>query len=79
MLRERGLAISPLPLPDHYPYITLPWPADTPDVVVTEKDAIKLDAAAVGRTRVWVAPLDFSLGADFAPALLALLPLPRSR
>jgi tetraacyldisaccharide 4'-kinase len=79
MLRERGLAISPLPLPDHHPYITLPWPADTPDVVVTEKDAIKLDAAAVGRTRVWVAPLDFSLGADFAPALLALLPLPRSR
>ena len=79
MLRECGLAISPLPLPDHYPYTTLPWPADTPDVVVTEKDAIKLDAAAVGRTRVWVAPLDFSLGADFVPALLALLPLPRSR
>jgi len=79
MLRERGLTISPLPLPDHHPYITLPWPADTADVVVTEKDAIKLDAAAVGRTRVWVAPLDFSLGADFAPALLALLPTPRSR
>jgi len=79
MLRERGLAISPLPLPDHYPYATMPWPADTPDVVVTEKDAIKLDAAAVGRTRIWVAPLDFSFDADFAPALLALLPLPRPR
>lgn len=79
MLRERGLSITPLPLPDHHPYATLPWPAATPDVIVTEKDAIKLDPASVGSTRVWVVPLDFDLDAAFAPALLALLPPPRTR
>ena len=76
MLRECGLAIEPLPLPDHHDYAALPWPADTPDVVVTEKDAIKLDAARMGRTRVWVAPLDFALDAAFDTALLSLLPPP---
>lgn len=79
MLRDRGLTFTPLPLPDHHAYATLPWPADATDVIVTEKDAIKLDPAATGHTRVWVAPLDFSLDAAFAPALLALLPPPRSR
>ena len=76
MLRERGLRISPLPLPDHHDYAALPWPADAADVVVTEKDAIKLDPARIGHTRVWVAPLDFAFGADFDTALLALLPPP---
>ncbi len=42
MLRDAGLAVAPLPLPDHHAYGTLPWPADTADVVVTEKDAVKL-------------------------------------
>ncbi|MEP7100863.1 MAG: tetraacyldisaccharide 4'-kinase, partial [Burkholderiales bacterium] len=69
MLREHGLKITELPLPDHHAYATLPWPADTADVVLTEKDAIKLDAAQVGATRVWVAPLDFALDAAFEAAL----------
>ena len=73
MLRAHGLAFTPLPLPDHHAYATLPWPADTADVVLTEKDAIKLDPARVGATRVWVAPLDFALDASFDAALLALL------
>ena len=34
-----------LPLPDHFDYATLPWPADAADVVVTEKDAVKLRPA----------------------------------
>jgi tetraacyldisaccharide 4'-kinase len=76
MLRERGLLITPLVLPDHHDYAVLPWPADTPDVIVTEKDAIKLDAARIGHTRVWVAPLDFSLDAAFDAALMPLLPPP---
>ena len=79
MLRTAGLAFSPLPLPDHHDYRPLPWPDDTPDVIVTEKDAIKLDPALVGTTRVWVAPLDFALDASFEDALLALLPPPGSR
>lgn len=73
MLREQGLSITPLPLPDHHDYATLPWPVGTPDVVLTEKDAIKLDPARIGTTRVWVAPLDFALDPAFDAALIALL------
>ena len=76
MLRQAGLAIRPLPLPDHHAYATLPWPADTGDVVLTEKDAVKLDPGAMGRTRVWVATLDFQPDAAFGAALIALLPPP---
>ncbi len=79
MLRETGLTFGPLALADHHDYTTLPWPVDTPDVVLTEKDAIKLDPKRLGRTRVWVAPLDFQLDADFDAALLALLPPPGTR
>ncbi len=79
MLRETGLTFSPLALPDHHDYATLPWPADTPDVILTEKDAIKLDTRRLGRTRVWVAPLDFQLDAAFDADLLALLPPPGTR
>jgi len=74
MLRAAGLDIDPLPLPDHFDFSTLPWPASTPDVLVTEKDAIKLEPDRVGATRVWVVPLDFRLDAEFERALLALLP-----
>ena len=77
MLRAAGLEITPLPLPDHHDYTTLPWPADATDVVVTEKDAVKLRperlAAQGASTRIWVAPLDFTSSADFDAALLALL------
>ena len=79
MLRRAGLTIEPLPLPDHYGFSTLPWPATTADVVVTEKDAVKLDPAQLGATRVWVAPLDFRLGAHAETALLGLLPPPTTR
>lgn len=78
MLRAAGLAITPLPLPDHHDYTTLPWPAEATDVVVTEKDAVKLrpDRLTAGGTptRVWVAPLDFSVDAAFDAALQAVLP-----
>jgi tetraacyldisaccharide 4'-kinase len=78
MLRSHGLSITPMPLPDHHAYATLPWPPDTADVIVTEKDAVKLDATTIGHTRVWVAPLDFALDAAFDAALFALLPPPGS-
>jgi tetraacyldisaccharide 4'-kinase len=76
MLRQHGLQITPLPLPDHFDFATLPWPAATADVVLTEKDAVKLRAARVGATRVWVVALDFALPAAFETALLSLLPAP---
>ena len=76
MLREQRLQISTLPLPDHFDFATLPWPANTADVVLTEKDAVKLVPARLGATRVWVVALDFALPAAFETALLALLPTP---
>lgn len=61
MLRQAGLQIEALPLPDHFDFATLPWPARGPDVLVTEKDAVKLDPARTAARRVWVLPLDLVL------------------
>jgi tetraacyldisaccharide 4'-kinase len=79
MLEAAGLAITRLPLPDHHDYAALPWPAGTPEVVVTEKDAVKLAGRASGSTQVWVAPLDFRLPAPFVAAVLQRLGRPPSR
>lgn len=74
MLRQHDLEFDTLPLPDHFGFAALPWPPGTTDVVLTEKDAVKLDPARLGSTRVWVAALDFVLPAAFESALLSLLP-----
>ena len=74
MLEDQGLAIARLPLADHAAFDALPWPAGTADVVVTEKDAVKLAGHAPGRTRVWVATLDFGLPDALARSLRAALP-----
>ena len=72
MLQARGLQIDRLPLADHHGFNPLPWPAGTAEVIVTEKDAVKLPPAAVGATRVWVATLDFEPEPAFAEALRTL-------
>jgi tetraacyldisaccharide 4'-kinase len=75
MLRAAGLQqMQTTPLPDHFDFTTLPWPADTPDVIVTEKDAVKLKPDQMGATSVWVAPLNFALHPASNAALLRLLP-----
>ena len=74
MLEAEGLAITRMPLADHASFDMLPWPADATDVVVTEKDAVKLAGRATGATRVWVATLDFGLPDALATALRAALP-----
>lgn len=79
-LRHAGLDVQEQALPDHAAFDALPWPAATPDVIVTEKDAVKLPVDRVRRerpgTRVWVAPLDFSPEPAFFAALdTALAPL----
>jgi tetraacyldisaccharide 4'-kinase len=76
MLRDAGLRFEPLALPDHHDYATLPWPSATADVVLTEKDAVKIDPQRAGTTRVWVAALDFTPAPAFDAALIALLPPP---
>ncbi len=77
MLLANGLTIETLPLPDHHAYATLPWAPATPDVVTTEKDAVKLKPATLTGTRVWVLPLDFELPPGLADDLLTLLPVPQ--
>jgi tetraacyldisaccharide 4'-kinase len=81
MLEAAGLVIGRLPLPDHHAYDGTPWPVGTPDVVTTEKDAVKLHPGQLGETRVWVVGLDFMLPAAFTAALMSHLgdspPLPR--
>ena len=74
MLETEGLAIVRLPLADHSDFDLLPWPAGTADVIVTEKDAVKLIGRPLASTRVWVATLDFGLPAALADALRATLP-----
>jgi tetraacyldisaccharide 4'-kinase len=73
MLRKNGLNINPLPLLDHYDFATLPWPANATDVVITEKDAVKLKQADHTHTRVWVVPLDLTWNKDMHPVLLEAL------
>ena len=67
-LQQQGIACTELPLPDHHEFSSLPWPPDTADVIVTEKDAIKLQAIeGLERlaTRMWVARLDFDCEPGF--------------
>jgi tetraacyldisaccharide 4'-kinase len=83
MLRAQGLEFDERPLPDHHAFATLPWPDDAAlDVVLTEKDAVKLAAAQAGassKARVWVAPLDFEPEPAFGAAFERLLPRPAPR
>ena len=82
MLEGKGLSIvQRLPLPDHFAFDRLPWPAGTADVILTEKDAVKLrpgvaPMVANAGTRIWVAPLDFEPEVAFAAALKRLFPHP---
>ena len=76
MLTAQGLAVQPLPLPDHHGYAQLPWPAGATDVVLTEKDAVKLPPQRLAgqATRVWVAALDCQPEPGFIDAVSQLLP-----
>lgn len=77
MLRAAGLDFDTLALPDHHDFAGTPWPSGTADVLVTEKDAVKLAPEARGATRIWVVPLDFQLPPDFQAAVLDNLRLNR--
>jgi tetraacyldisaccharide 4'-kinase len=76
MLQQQGLKIEPIVLPDHASFDALPWPQNAADVVVTEKDAVKIRPERVGDTRVWVAPLDFVLDAQVGATLAQWLAAP---
>ena len=69
MLTQQGLSITELPLADHHDFAQLPWPIGTADVLLTEKDAVKIDPMRGGNTRVWVVALDFEPEQAFQQAL----------
>jgi tetraacyldisaccharide 4'-kinase len=75
-LHAHGLDVTPLPLPDHFGYATLPWPEGTADVITTEKDAVKLRPERMLATRVWVVPLDLVLPDGLLPEIVAALRRP---
>ena len=82
MLTDQGLVFSALPLADHHDFAELPWPPATADVLLTEKDAVKLlpERMKIGKcsTRVWVVALDFRPEHAFEQALRErIVALPR--
>ncbi|HEX2541846.1 MAG TPA: tetraacyldisaccharide 4'-kinase [Caldimonas sp.] len=78
MLREHGIDADERALDDHHDFASLPWPPGTGDVILTEKDAVKLPPSRRIEARIWVAALDFEPEPGFASALLSLLPPPRT-
>ncbi|SEK29407.1 lipid-A-disaccharide kinase [Roseateles sp. YR242] len=69
MLGDQGLSFRALPLPDHATLDPLPW-ARTDEVLITEKDAVKLRPEALQGCRIWVVALDFQPEPAFEEALL---------
>ena len=55
--------------PDHATLDPLPW-ARTDEVVITEKDAVKLRPESLQGCRIWVVALDFRPEPAFEEALL---------
>ena len=77
-LKLQGLRIVECAPGDHADFAALPWPPGSADVVMTEKDAVKLPPTRPLGTRAWVARLDCVPEPAFEQALLALLALPTS-
>lgn len=77
MLRAAGLAVVPHAFADHHRYVPGDFGFSPLPVLVTEKDAVKLDAlgdALPGRDRVFVVPVRAELPEAFWIALLNALP-----
>lgn len=76
-LHQQGFMCQTVALDDHADMSLIPWPEQAREVIVTEKDAVKLDPDRLARERpgcrVWVAALDFRPEASFWLALDAAL------
>ncbi len=82
-LEALGIHAVRCPLADHAQLDALPWPPTARHVVMTEKDAVKINPEQVARhspdTQLWVAALDFTPEPAFWRALDAQLPEPKAR
>lgn len=76
-LRQAGLNVRPQPLGDHFAFDSIPWADNERRVILTEKDAVKLNPERLARERpaceVWVAALDFTPAPAFFTELDAAL------
>jgi tetraacyldisaccharide 4'-kinase len=70
-LREYGLQIEAVALPDHFDYANWVWPEHATDIVMTEKDAVKWCERSKAEgcmhlsPRIWVVPLKFEVELAF--------------
>lgn len=85
-LENSGYRVEGIALDDHADFTELPWDDGPFDLIITEKDAIKLDPFRLQRerplTRIWVAGLDFQPEDAFwarFDAVLDRLPLRHTR
>lgn len=76
-LRAQGLDLDTLALDDHHGHATLPWPATATEVLVTEKDAVKLNPARLAAERpglrIHVVPLVLQLPPGLISTVLQAL------
>ncbi|MFM2347486.1 MAG: hypothetical protein RL654_2239 [Pseudomonadota bacterium] len=76
-LRAQGLDLDTLALDDHHDHAALPWPASATEVLVTEKDAVKLDPARLATERpglrIHVVPLVLQLPPGLISTVLQAL------
>lgn len=82
-LRTLGWRVNGIPLSDHADLSHLPWPQTVTHLIVTEKDAVKLQPSLIQQqrpqTQVWVASLEFEPASSFWTELdAALRALPSS-
>jgi tetraacyldisaccharide 4'-kinase len=80
MLREQGLVIDHIALPDHYDYRANPFTAVQADfVLITEKDAVKCIGIEALRSdpRIWVVPLSATIDAALVELIITRLNLLR--
>jgi tetraacyldisaccharide 4'-kinase len=82
-LAGMGYPVQGIALPDHADFGELPWRPEVTQLIVTEKDAIKLDPTRLVQerphTQVWVAALDFQPDDRFWEALDAALTRAQAR
>ena len=79
-IRQKGLEVRELPLPDHYDYVVNPFEnIDASHIFITEKDAIKCSRQAQYKndSRIWVIPVTIELPKEFIDLIVNILKRPK--
>lgn len=76
MLRDMGLSVTEIPLPDHYDYVEDPFAhVDADLILITEKDAVKCrqHPTLANDARLWVVPVSARIDEALAHTILEKL------